>query len=325
MLIEQVFRSEDLAVADRFDYWRELMSRTHAPMDLSSDFAADYQAQQRLIELGEVSVWPATFQPLVFRRTPKLIRQSDPETFHLSLILHGHGGAIRNGSEATYGPYDFHSSDSSRPFEVRASQEQITTVVGLEVPKVLVPLPRDKADRAILHKLSGREGVGALLAQFVTRVADDPGSFRAADGPRLGMVAADLLSALLAHVLDTDSSLPPESRRRTLVLQIRSYVQRNLHDAELTPSVIAAAHHISLSYLHRLFEQEEETVAAWIRRLRLERARRDLADAALRATPIGVVAARWGFPRAADFTRSFRTAYGMPPKEYRDATCRPGK
>ncbi|MEV8062330.1 AraC family transcriptional regulator [Streptomyces antimycoticus] len=324
MLIETVFRSEGLPAADRFDYWRELMSRTHAPMDLSSDFAADYQAEQRLIELGEVSLWPATFQPLIFRRTPKLIRQSDPEAYHLSLILHGQGAVTRNGSEAAYVPWDFHSSDSSRPFEVRTGQEPVTTV-GLEVPKALVPLPRDKGDRAIVRRLSGHEGVGALLAQFLTRVADDPSAFQPTDGPRLGTVAADLLSALLAHVLDADGSLPPESRERTLILQIRSYVQRNLHDAELTPSVIAAAHHISLSYLHRLFEQEEETVAAWIRRLRLEHARSDLADPALRTTPIRVIAARWGFLCAAAFTRTFRTAYGMPPKEYRDETCHTAK
>lgn len=31
-------------------------------------------------------------------------------------------------------------------------------------------------------------------------------------------------------------------------------------------------------------------------------------------------AARWGFPRAADFTRTFRNAYGMPPQDHRDQT-----
>nr|WP_326771048.1 hypothetical protein [Streptomyces sp. NBC_01591] len=29
------------------------------------------------------------------------------------------------------------------------------------------------------------------------------------------------------------------------------------------------------------------------------------------------MAARCGFPRASDFTRAFRTVYGIPPKEYR--------
>ena len=30
--------------------------------------------------------------------------------------------------------------------------------------------------------------------------------------------------------------------------------------------------------------------------------------------PVGT---RWNFPRPADFTRAFRTAYGVSPKEYR--------
>jgi AraC-like DNA-binding protein len=58
-------------------------------------------------------------------------------------------------------------------------------------------------------------------------------------------------------------------------------------------------------------------VASYIRDQRLENARRDLADPALRAMPVHTVAARWGFPRAAEFTRAFRTAHGVPPSELR--------
>ncbi|MFF3455345.1 helix-turn-helix domain-containing protein [Streptomyces sp. NPDC002730] len=59
------------------------------------------------------------------------------------------------------------------------------------------------------------------------------------------------------------------------------------------------------------------TVAARLRRQRMEAARRDLADPALCGTPIHAIAARWGFPRAADFSRAHRTAYGTTPKGYR--------
>jgi AraC-like DNA-binding protein len=134
----------------------------------------------------------------------------------------------------------------------------------------------------------------------------------------LGTVVVDLLSALLAHALDADALLSPETHRQTLVLRIRAFVQQHLHDPHLSPPAIAAAHNISTSYLHRLFQQEDETVAALIRNQRLDHARRDLADPALRTTPIHTIAARWGFPRAADFTRAFRAAYGMPPSDYRN-------
>jgi AraC-like DNA-binding protein len=32
---------------------------------------------------------------------------------------------------------------------------------------------------------------------------------------------------------------------------------------------------------------------------------------------VHVIAARWGILRASDFTRAFRSAYGMSPTEYR--------
>ncbi|MFF1733008.1 helix-turn-helix domain-containing protein [Streptomyces sp. NPDC058247] len=78
------------------------------------------------------------------------------------------------------------------------------------------------------------------------------------------------------------------------------------------PEVVACASR-SLGPL----ENEEATVAAWIRRRRLEAARRDLVDPALRSSPIHAVAARWGFPRAADFSRAFRRAYDITPNECR--------
>ncbi|POX63521.1 hypothetical protein C3492_10175 [Streptomyces sp. Ru62] len=75
---------------------------------------------------------------------------------------------------------------------------------------------------------------------------------------------------------------------------------RVVHDPALTPSVIAAARHVSLSCLQRILQQQAqgETVAAWIRARRLEGARGDLADPSLRGTPIYAIAARWGFLRA---------------------------
>ncbi|MFF3765696.1 helix-turn-helix domain-containing protein [Streptomyces sp. NPDC001922] len=69
--------------------------------------------------------------------------------------------------------------------------------------------------------------------------------------------------------------------------------------------------------MHRLFRQEEYTLAAFIRRRRLERIRHDLTDPTLNDMPINALAARWGFLRATDFSRAFRRTYGVPPRELR--------
>lgn len=319
-LIETVYRTEDYPPADRFDRWREWMGRTHCPVDLSSEHAADFHGHTRTLLLGEVTVWPSTVQPLLSRRTAELVRRSDPESYNLTLILKGTAGAEWGAHQSEYRPYDLHSQNSSQPCTVWVGRgDQAVTSVGVEVPKDLLALPRRSADRAIGRPLSGHEGVGALLAGLLTRLCADTGAYLPTDGPRLGAVLADLASALFAHTVDADRELSPEAHRRALVLRIRSFIRRNLHDPELTPQAVAAAHHVSLSHLYRLFEDEDDTVGALIRRLRLERARRDLADPAQRAVPVRDIGARWGFTHHSAFTHAFRTAYGAPPSDYRRA------
>ncbi|MEV1069999.1 AraC family transcriptional regulator [Streptomyces sp. NPDC050263] len=302
----------------RFEAWAERMGRTHAPMQLTSDRTADYHGHQRVIGLGDdVTVWPATFDHLVFRRTPKLVRQSDPETIHLSLLLKGEGAADWGREQAAYRINDFHTNSSSRSWDIATGPDPVT-LVGLEIPRSLVVVPGHRADRFIGGRVSGREGIGALLAQFLLRLVADTAPYQPSDAPRLGTVVVDLVTAVFAQAVDADLRRLPETHGRTLTLRAKSYIRRHLSDPDLTPAGVAAAHHVSRSYLYRLFQAEGLTVASYIRDQRLEKARRDLADPGLHAVPIHAVAARWGFPRAAEFTRAFRTAYGLPPSELRE-------
>ncbi|MGP3979036.1 helix-turn-helix domain-containing protein [Streptomyces sp. 8N114] len=189
--------------------------------------------------------------------------------------------------------------------------------LGIEIPKAFLKPAGNGADEVLGRQLPGHSGAGALLTQFLTHLTGEADVLRQANGPQLASVLLDLVSALFAHQPPAKDLPTPETRRRTLVLRIRAFILQHLADPDLTPRSIAAAHHISTSYLHRLFQQEDDTVASWIRRQRLERARSDLTDPAHRTVPIYSIAARWGFSRAADFTRAFRTAYGVPPKDYR--------
>ncbi|NUS12032.1 MAG: AraC family transcriptional regulator [Streptomyces sp.] len=318
MLDERVFRSEDLPVGERFEAYQEVLSQAHAPMRLTSDFAADFRATQSLIGLGDAALWPASFPQLTFHRTPGLIRKSDPETCHLSLVLRGGGIASWDRTQTVLGEYDFHTNHSSVPYAITSCDGPIR-MIGIEVPRTSLDLPWQKVQSVVGQAMSGRDGVGALLVQFLTRVTGDTSVYRAADAPRLGQVLAELVSALFARALDADEHLLPETRTHTLTLDVKDFIRRNLCDADLSPSSVAAARHISRSHLHRLFQAEGDTVAAYIRRQRLEAARRELADSSRTAVPIHAIAARWGFKDHATFTRSFRAAYGTTPRDYRHA------
>ncbi|WP_233157559.1 helix-turn-helix domain-containing protein, partial [Amycolatopsis sp. KNN50.9b] len=257
---------------------------------------------------GDVTIWPTTFKPVIFVRTPRLIRTSDPETVHLSLPLKGTLRGKHGDHEVASGPDNFFLLDSSRPLRVWSGNGDLAhTGIGMEIPKVMLSLDQDKINALMSHQLSARTGFGCLLAHFLRRTARDVDSYKVSDGRRLSTLAVDLVSALFAHALDDRRSLTPETHRRTLVLRVRAFILQHLHDPALTPPMIAAAHHISISYLHRLFQEEEDTVSSFIRRERLERVRRSLTATTSSRQSIQHIAANWGFDQYVSFTRAFRS------------------
>lgn len=102
-----------------------------------------------------------------------------------------------------------------------------------------------------------------------------------------------------------------------MLARIKDYAIHHLGDPSLSPEQIATAHHVSVRYLHKLFQSEETTVARWIQRRRLEMCARDLSRRAAASPTVSCVARRWGFVSPAHFSRVFRAAYGATPREWR--------
>ncbi|MFJ9809246.1 helix-turn-helix domain-containing protein [Streptomyces sp. NPDC101158] len=197
----------------------------------------------------------------------------------------------------------------------------VTRLTLLRLPRRILPLSSGRADGLLAVPLRANAGAAALLGPYLAGL---PGAARGC-GPaelgRLGSIAVDLAATAIAAQLDVQESLPTETRQAVTLAEIKAFIAQNLPDPELTPSAIAARHHLSVRTLHALFRDEPESVAASIRRRRLERCVADLADPGLRHRTIGDIAARWGLA-AHDFSRSFRRAYGISPGEYRASALR---
>ncbi len=190
-------------------------------------------------------------------------------------------------------------------------------VVSVSFPRALLPLRRDDLDRVSAVTIPGDRGTGSLISSLALQLPghlDDPG---VEHGTRLGTAVLDLLTAGIAARLDRHGAVPPETQQNALLIRIRAWIEEHLDYPELSPADVAAAHHISLRYLHKLFSVQQSTVAGWIRHRRLERCRRALLDPAQATRPVSAIAARWGILNAAHFSRVFRDAYGLAPAEYR--------
>ncbi|MEV8569362.1 helix-turn-helix domain-containing protein [Streptomyces sp. NPDC051322] len=324
-MLEDVFDSQELPVSNRVDAWREITASALIPNEFSIDRAAEFRASLRAADMGAAQVTAMTYASMRSRRTARLIRRSDPEMYAVGLIVRGEQAIHQDQCEASLGAGDLVVYSTSHPYETVVDARQGTAAsVVVQIPRAVLPLSSNRVDRMLAARMTGRKGSGRLLAGFLTHLTTDTAPCGAADGQRLGGVLIDLVTAWLAHHIDAAERIPAESRQHLQFLEIQDFICRHLGDVELSPATVAAAHHISLRTLHRLFHQHAhgETVAAYIRRRRLSRARRDLTDPHLAGRPVHATAARWGFPLPADFTRAFRTAYGTTPTEYRRGLLR---
>ncbi len=73
-------------------------------------------------------------------------------------------------------------------------------------------------------------------------------------------------------------------------------------------------------YLHHLFSNQDETLARYILRRRLDACARALVSETQRGRTVTAIAFDYGFNSPTQFGRVFRSKYGMTPREYRRET-----
>jgi AraC-like DNA-binding protein len=298
----------------RAEYWRDQIVSNVIGVDLRYDDPWDVRSEMRAGDIGAVSVTEVKCSSGDARRTPRHIRQYDPSRYVLMMQVGGATDSEHRGSCTQFAPGDLGLVDFSYSMQWRYSERHI---VLLSFPKALSPLRDREMARLTGIRMSGTTGTGALVSSLVRQLPDHLDDGEGATGARIGSAVLDLMNAGFATRLDCENVLPSEVRTRSLLLRCQSFIEQHLAEVDLNPPTVAAAHHISLRYLHRVFEPTGEGVAALIRRRRLDRCRRDLLDPDLADRPVSAIGARWGITNSAHFNRAFKSVFGLPPAEFR--------
>lgn len=312
--------------ADRFAYWLEAFSRAVVPLDVRCDSSADFAATMRTLDLGIIRVVAHRYPYLEAHRTARLVRCGESGLYQLLLNLRGEVHVVQSHRAARLDAGEFTVLDCSRPFHAIHTLGSETTgqpeAITISIAHHLLPVPVGHADRVIASRMSGRDGVGLLLRQYLCGLVRQPHQYPPSDLARLGTVTLDLIAVVLARHLDTNPAADPDLM---LLARIRAFVDSRIADPGLSPRMIADAHHISTRTLHRLFGSCDTTVARWIRSRRLERCRRDLADRLQSGRSIHAISAHWGFRDGTHFSRAFRAEYGISPHAFRERQAAAGR
>jgi AraC-like DNA-binding protein len=300
-------------IAHSISDFRAAVNDSFVPLQVSSDHPDRFRGMIRGAGIDEVHLSDVRATDHVVERTPELIARGDRPYFKVSLMLAGRGLLIQDGREAVLSPGDLAVYDTSRPYSLVFDDDFRTMVVMF--PRHLITLPPDVVGQLTAVRISGSEGLGAVVTPYLTQLAANLDQLSGSTGTRLAHSALDLVATVFTRELGLDGATADP--HRALMQRIREYIDRNLASTDLGPASIAAAHYISTRHLHGLFQEQGTTVSTWIRTRRLEQCRRDLIDPVLADRPVAAIAARWGFVDAAHFSRAFKSAFGVSPSGFR--------
>ncbi|GAA1414532.1 helix-turn-helix domain-containing protein [Kitasatospora putterlickiae] len=293
------------------------VSRTLVPVELHPRTGLPFDGRLVSHRLGHVRVSTLEADAARFARTAALIARIPCGEPHVGVGVQVSGRAVleQDGRRAEVAAGGLVLYDTARPYAFDYPERFRTHLFHL--PRRLLGVPEHDLRRVSATAVGPADGCGPVLLSFLGGLAATADSYPAPVGDRLAGSVADLLSALVAQLTLGRAADEPDTPNTHLVRRIREYIERHLGDPDLAPERIAQAHHVSVRYLHRLFEGEGVTVSRLIQQRRLEACARELSRRGRTAPTVSAVAQRWGFVNPAHFSRAFRAAYGVPPREWR--------
>ncbi|MET9954378.1 helix-turn-helix domain-containing protein [Streptomyces sp. NPDC006339] len=326
-MLTTVLDTSSLPRPERTEAWAAATARALLTTRLRFPDPERFDASMRATALGQARLSVLTYQPLTCHRSAAHIRRSDPELYQLALITSGRHTVEQAGRRAVCGPGDLVLYDSSRPVDVVAGPDghpggHAGGCVLLQFPRSQMRLPEKPVAAACATSLKASRGLRRVLRETLGTLGRAPDDFDDNDRVRMASTLVQLAASVVAGHVERAGELPAPSRAAALYHETREFIAAHLHDPDLDPAAVAAAHHVSLRTLHRAYASFESTVSDTIRRERIGHCRRDLENPLLDASPVSAIGARWGYPRASDFTRAFKAAVGMPPAAYRAAVRR---
>ncbi|WP_254405373.1 helix-turn-helix domain-containing protein [Streptomyces sp. AC627_RSS907] len=194
--------------------------------------------------------------------------------------------------------------------------------VFFRIPCSYLGIARDEVRHLAGRRVSADGGVAALVSKFLAALIGEDDLWDSTNGKRLTLNAVDLVALLVAELLAPHRMESP-ANGNAMLARIRSYIDENLMDPDLSPESIARAHHISVRYLHKLFQSDGTTVSTHVRQSRLAACRLDLGRLANRRRSVAAVAQTWGFTSPSHFSRLFRQTYGLSPREWQVSASGP--
>ena len=321
-----VLSTNSVPEPDRLAFWHDVVCRTIAGIEAKAlvdgrPYAGSIRTQSiPLAHLPNFDLIEVEADPQIVTRTKALIDRS--ECAWLLMIQEEGVCEIAQGDRrTTLAPGDIGLLDTSRPYQVMFPRSFRQSILRMPEPlfRDIAPRGNDLAGFA----LPGRQPLTAIARQNLLSFERCASMIDPAFLPAAAHCAIDHLSLAMRATLRDEGARIAGHLVPDHVVRADAWISCNLHDAELSVDSVARSVRLSPGHLQQLFRSATgSTVADTIRDRRLASCRKELADPSLGDQSITEIAFRWGFSESSSFSRAFRRAFGVSPRQFRKE-CRP--
>jgi AraC family transcriptional regulator, positive regulator of tynA and feaB len=308
------FSTAGLDLRRKLACWNDQASETFSPLVSDPLDLRTFNGSIARTAIGDLTLVEVYSEAQLVRHSRAHVARTRTPRFFLHLQMEGKSVSRQDGREAYLNCGDFTLCDSSRPYDIVLPCANHMLVLGIPeaqlrrqiaCPECLVAMP-----------MAASNGVRALFSRFLRDYwTECRGQLDDTVAARLTVAILDLLGAAYADLPRSQSNR--SSLATAHRIRIINYIEAHLHDPDLTPTRIAAACKMTPRYLHHLSSDQDETVARYILRRRLEACSRALASEAQRGRTVTEIAFDSGFNSPTHFGRVFRARFGLTPREYR--------
>ena len=211
---------------------------------------------------------------------------------------------LRRGDWSLYDPqvpYSITNHTRSRLLAITIPRQQFK---GIKMPEL----------HTCEAQTPGMRGLYAVLGSFLASLSEQLPSLPNGVGQPISATVLGLLASTLAN--QKDEALASAQIPSVFKARVKQYVHTHLADPELSLDRIAQDLRCSKRYLHRVFEDETQTLDRFIWTARLDRCQAALRASAGRQISVAEIAFAWGFNSSAHFCRVFKLHVGVSAREF---------
>ena len=306
--MSQLFSTDLLPASDRIDAWQWNAQQICGDCRIRLPKVSFHGS----IEIRNVAGLPLTrfsSSALSFWKWPFDSANAPSRSCVVITQIAGTRRYLQDGAEILLRPGDSTIIDTAVPWSSSCDTDCVR--LYLRVPRWIMQDRLRMREIPTVQKIVGGAAPGAILSRLSQNLYDEAAWMK---GEELATALDHYFDVLTACIRGdaAQADTVPELKARIL-----RFIEANLGEQTLSPSAIAQTIGISVRHLHRVFSVTGCTVGDYIRVLRLDQCRKDLADPRLHEKSITEIAFARGFCDAAHFSHSFRKQFGISARTFR--------